>query len=148
VSPGYWNDAAATARKFPGGRLRTGDLAVADDEGFLYVVDRLEHFIKSWGYRISAQEVEACVLEMTDLVSAAAVGVPDLEAGEAIALVATVRPGASVREEDVLAHARGRLAKHMVPRSVHLVPTIPLNASGKVDNPRLRELVTAVTSGG
>ena len=148
VSPGYWNDPVTSAAKFPGGDLRTGDLAFADEDGYLYVVDRLDDFIKSWGYRISSQEVEAAVLEMTDLVSAAAVGVPDLAAGEAIALVATVRPGAEVNEEDVLAFARARLAKHMVPESVHLVASIPLTASGKVNKPELRRLVRELTAVG
>ena len=148
VSPGYWNDPETSAAKFPGGDLRTGDLAFADEDGYLYVVDRLDDFIKSWGYRISSQEVEAGVLEMTELVAAAAIGVPDLEAGEAIALVATVRPGAEVSEEDVLAFARTRLAKHMVPESVHLVSSIPLTASGKVNKPELRRLVSDLTAVG
>jgi acyl-CoA synthetase (AMP-forming)/AMP-acid ligase II len=145
VSPGYWNDPDATARKFVEGELRTGDLAFADEDGYLYVVDRLDDFIKSWGHRISAQEVEACVLEMPGLVSAVALGIPDLEAGESIALVATVHPGATVSVDEVLAFARSRLAKHMVPRVVHLVPSIPLTASGKVDRPGLRTLVKALT---
>jgi acyl-CoA synthetase (AMP-forming)/AMP-acid ligase II len=145
VSPGYWNDPAASAAKFVGGGLRTGDLAFADEDGYLYVVDRLDDFIKSWGHRISAQEVEGCVLEMPGLVSAVALGVPDLEAGETIVLVATVQPGATVTEEQVLAFARSRLAKHMVPRVVHLVPSIPLTASGKVDRPGLRSLVKALS---
>lgn len=148
VSPGYWNDPETSARKFPDGELRTGDLAYADEDGFLYVVDRVDDFIKSWGYRISSQEIEACVLELGDLVAAAAVGVPDLEAGEAIALVATVRPGATLTEDDVLVHTRSRLAKHMVPQSVHLVDAIPLTASGKVNKPGLRELVSTLTAVG
>jgi long-chain acyl-CoA synthetase len=148
VSPGYWNDPDGSARKFAGGELHTGDLAVADEDGYLYVVDRLDDFIKSWGHRISSQDVEARVLEMPELVSAAAVGVPDVEAGESIALVATVRPGLEVGEQDVLAFARGRLAKHMWPASVHLVPSIPLTASGKVDKKALRALVSGLIAVG
>ncbi len=78
--------------KFPDGDLRTGDLAVEDPDGYLFVVDRKDDFIKSWGYRISGQEIEACALAMQDLVSAAVIGIPDLEAGRRSALVATVRP--------------------------------------------------------
>jgi acyl-CoA synthetase (AMP-forming)/AMP-acid ligase II len=148
VSPGYWDDPEATARKFPDGTLRTGDLAYADDDGFLHVVDRLDDFIKTWGFRVSSQEVAACVLELPDLLAAAAVGVPDAEAGEAVTVVATVRPGGSVTPDDVLAHTRLRLAKHMVPAAVHLVPAIPLTANGKVDRRGLRQLVADLTTVG
>ncbi len=145
VSPGYVADPEGTAAKFPGGDLRTGDLAVADEDGYLYVVDRVDDFIKSWGYRISSQEIEACALHLPDLVSAAAVGVPDLEAGEAVALVVTARPGSTVTAEEVLAFTRERLAKHMVPRWVQLVDSIPLTASGKVVKAQVREMVRRAT---
>jgi acyl-CoA synthetase (AMP-forming)/AMP-acid ligase II len=90
ISPGYLNDPEATAAKFVGGTLRTGDLATVDADGFIFVVDRKDDFIKSWGYRVSSQEVESCVLELQDVVSAAAVGVPDLEAGESIVVFAAL----------------------------------------------------------
>ena len=146
VSPGYYNDPGESAVKFPDGDLRTGDLAVEDPDGYLFVVDRKDDFIKSWGYRISSQEIEACALAMQDLVSAAVIGIPDLEAGEAVALVATVRPGSTVSADDVVAFTRSRLAKHMVPESVHFVDSIPLNASGKVNKAELRSLVGALAA--
>lgn len=146
ISPGYYNDPEGSAEKFPGGDLRTGDLAIVDDEGFIFIVDRKDDFIKTWGYRVSSQEVEARALQMTDLVSAAAIGVPDLDAGEAIALVVTVRPGSTVTAEDVAAFTRSHLAKHMVPRSVHLVDSIPLTASGKTSKSQLREMVNALSA--
>lgn len=141
ISPGYYNDAAESASKFPGGDLRTGDLAVVDADGYIFVVDRKDDFIKSWGYRVSSQDIEACALRLGDLVSAAAVGVPDDEAGEAITLVATVRPGSTVTAQDVAAFTRAHLPKHMVPTTVRLVDALPLTASGKVSKSRLREMV-------
>lgn len=140
ISPGYLEDPEATAAKFPGGRLRTGDLAVVDEDGFISIVDRLDDFIKTWGYRVSSQEIEGAALRMHDLVSAAAVGVPDPEAGEAIELFVTVRPGAPLAGQDVLAFLRGGLARHMVPRHVHVLDSIPLNANGKVVKGSLRAL--------
>lgn len=140
VSPGYYGDPENTALKFVDGALRTGDLATVDEDGYIYVVDRKDDFIKSWGYRVSSQEVESCALEMPDLVSAAAVGVPDLEAGEAIRLFVTVRPGATVEGSAVQDHCRARLAKHMVPAAVEIIKALPLNANGKVVKAELRRM--------
>jgi long-chain acyl-CoA synthetase len=140
ISPGYRGDPEGSADKFTPLGLRTGDLAVVDDEGFVYVVDRKDDFIKSWGHRVSSQEVEACALRLPDLVSAAAVGVPDEAAGEAIALFATRRSGAALTEGEVLAFCRQHLPRHMTPRSVVLLDALPLTATGKVAKARLRAL--------
>lgn len=143
VSPGYVGDPEATVAKFPEGELRTGDLATVDGDGFIYIVDRKDDFIKTWGYRVSSQEVEACALEMGSIIAAAAIGVPDSEAGEAVTLFATVRPGAVVSERDVLEFSRKRLAKHMVPKAVHLIDEMPLNANGKTAKNILRQWAVA-----
>ena len=142
VSPGYLGDPEGTAAKFRGGALQTGDLATVDHEGFIYIVDRKDDFIKSWGYRISSQEIEACALQIPDLVSAAAVGVPSDEAGESITLFVTVRPDATVTVEDIHEVLRAQLAKHMIPESVHVVDALPLNSSGKLVKSELRSWAT------
>jgi acyl-CoA synthetase (AMP-forming)/AMP-acid ligase II len=143
ISPGYHGDPEGSAAKFTPHGLRTGDLAVVDDEGYIFIVDRRDDFIKSWGHRISSQEVEAAALRMGQLVSAAAIGVPDDEAGEAVTLFVSVRPGAEVAPGEVLAVCRQHLPKHMVPRSVHVVDALPLNANGKLAKRELREMATA-----
>lgn len=140
ISPGYYGDIAGSAEKFSSHGLRTGDLAVVDDDGYIFVVDRRDDFIKSWGYRVSSQEVEAAALRLPQLVSAAAIGVPDAEAGEAVALFVTVAPGSDVGCDDVLMTCRKHLAKHMVPRSVRILDAIPLNGSGKIAKNELRKL--------
>jgi acyl-CoA synthetase (AMP-forming)/AMP-acid ligase II len=140
VSPGYWGDPEATAARFADGELRTGDLGTVDEDGYVYVVDRKEDFIKCWGYRVSSQEVEAAALRLDGLVSAAAVGVEDLEAGEAIHLFVTVRPGTDLSADDVLAATRAALPKHMVPHVVHVLDALPLNANGKISKPELRRI--------
>lgn len=140
ISPGYLGDAEATRGKFAGGRLRTGDLAVVDSDGFIFIVDRLADFIKSWGNRVSSQEVEGAALRLTDLVSAAAVGVPDPDAGEAIVLFVVRRPGSTVSEDAIAAHLRATLAKHMVPQTIRLIDALPLNENGKVAKGRLRSM--------
>jgi acyl-CoA synthetase (AMP-forming)/AMP-acid ligase II len=143
ISPGYYTDPAGSTAKFTPYGLRTGDLAVVDDEGDIFIVDRRDDFIKSWGHRISSQEVEAAALRMEQLVSAAVIGVPDDEAGEAVALFATVRPGAKVTPDEVLAVCRQHLPKYMMPRSVLILDALPVTANGKIAKPQLREMAAA-----
>ncbi|GGU07151.1 class I adenylate-forming enzyme family protein [Nocardioides albus] len=132
ISPGYLDDPEATTRKMPGGMLRTGDLAKVDDDGFIYVVDRIEDFIKSWEHRIDGQEIEDVVLGLPDVVAVAAVGLPDEVAGERVELMVVRQRGSGLRAADVIAHCRVRLSKHMVPEVVRFVGALPLNANGKV----------------
>jgi long-chain acyl-CoA synthetase len=141
ISPGYFRDPEATAEKFVEGALRTGDLATLDEEGYISIVDRKDDFIKSWGYRVSSQEVESCVLQLPDIVSAAAVGVPDLASGEAIHVFVTVRPGAEITPDGIKVHCRSQLAKHMVPEVVSILANMPMNSNGKIVKSELRRMV-------
>jgi acyl-CoA synthetase (AMP-forming)/AMP-acid ligase II len=143
ISPGYYQDPEGSAAKFTRYGLRTGDLAVMDEDGDIFIVDRRDDFIKSWGHRVSSQEVEAAALRLEQLVSAAVIGVPDDEAGEAVMLFVTVRPGAKVTPDEVLGVCRQHLPKHMVPRSVLVLDALPLNANGKIAKPQLREMAAA-----
>jgi long-chain acyl-CoA synthetase len=146
ISPGYYGDPDGTSDKFTPHGLRTGDVAVVDDDGYIFIVDRRDDFIKSWGYRVSSQEVEAAALRMPQLVSAAAIGVPDEVAGEAITLFVTVAPGSEITTEAVAVACRQSLPKHMVPKSVVVIDGMPLNASGKIAKTRLRDLAAAHAS--
>src|SRR5262249_59052794 len=92
ICPGYYQDPEGSAAKFTPRGLRTGDLAVVDDDGDIFIVDRRDDFIKSWGHRVSSQEVEAAALRMEQLVSAAVIGVPDHEAGGGAALRSATPP--------------------------------------------------------
>jgi acyl-coenzyme A synthetase/AMP-(fatty) acid ligase len=116
---------------------------MVDEDGYVFIVDRRDDFIKSWGYRVSSQEVEAAALRMPQLVSAAAIGVPDDVAGEAITLFVTVAPGSEVTTDAVAAACRASLPRHMVPKSVVVIDGMPLNASGKIAKTRLRDLAAA-----
>jgi acyl-CoA synthetase (AMP-forming)/AMP-acid ligase II len=138
ISPGYLDDPEATAQKFPGGQLRTGDLATVDADGFIFIASRECDFIKSRGYRISSLQVEDCVLELTEVVSAAAVGVPDAQLGEAIRVFVTLRPESALHPQDVVRHCGQRLARYMVPQEVVICERLPLNANGKINKAELR----------
>lgn len=146
ISPGYYGDPEGTSDKFTPHGLRTGDVAVVDEDGYVFIVDRRDDFIKSWGYRVSSQEVEAAALRMPQLVSAAAIGVPDDVAGEAIVLFVTVAPDSAITTDAVAATCRRSLPKHMVPKQVVVLDGMPLNASGKIAKTRLRDLAAARAS--
>jgi long-chain acyl-CoA synthetase len=148
ISPGYFGDPAESASKFTPHGLRTGDLATVDEDGDIFIVDRRDDFIKCWGHRVSSQEVETCAMRIDRLISAAAVGVPDVAAGEVITLAVVPRPGTVVTPEEVLTVCRERLAKHMVPSTVLVLDALPLNANGKVAKARLVDLVTSAGHGG
>jgi acyl-CoA synthetase (AMP-forming)/AMP-acid ligase II len=138
ISPGYLDDPEATAAKFPGGRLRTGDLATVDADGFLFIHSRETDFIKTSGYRVGAQQIEDCVLELPQVVSAAAIGVEDPVLGEAIRVYVTVRDEASFDPKTVMTHCGHRLARYMIPRDVVVLARMPVNTNGKIDKGELR----------
>ena len=144
ISPGYFNDPEATAQKFVGGALHTGDLAVVDKDGYIFVVDRKADFIKSCGFRVSSQQIEACIIELPEVVAAAVIGEPDLVRGEAILAFVVIKDGSTLNAEQVITHCARRLASHMVPRDVVFIDKLPLNANGKVVKTELRKRIGAV----
>ncbi len=139
ITMGYLNDPEATAAKFAGGADHTGDLATVDEDGYIYVVDRKDDFIKSYGYRISSQQVEACVLELEEVASAAVIGEPDPVRGEAIVACVSLRAGSLLTEEDILTHCRHKLPRHMVPKTIRILEALPLGPQGKVLKSELRK---------
>ncbi|HTP11836.1 MAG TPA: AMP-binding protein [Anaerolineae bacterium] len=142
ISPGYLDDPEASAQKFIAGVLHTGDLATIDEDGFIYVVDRKADFIKSYGYRVSSQEVEGCIVEVADVVAAAVIGEPDLVRGEAIKAFVVLRNGSQVKAEEIISHCAARLASYMVPKDVVFIDQLPINAHGKIVKTELRKLAT------
>jgi len=133
VFAGYWDDPEATARVLVDGWLRTGDVAVAADDGSLSLVDRMKDLIIVSGFNVYPAEVEDVLAEHPDVADVAVIGVPDARTGEAVAAFVVPRDGrpapslASVRD-----HAARRLARYKVPSRVHPVDELPRNQSGKV----------------
>jgi long-chain acyl-CoA synthetase len=141
ISPGYLDEPAVNAQKFVDGVLHTGDLATVDDDGFIFVVDRKADFIKSYGYRVSSQQVEGCIVEMPQVVAAAVIGEPDLVRGEAIVACVVLRAGATLTPRDIVTHCTERLPNYMVPRDATIIERLPVNAHGKVVKNELRKLI-------
>lgn len=141
ISPGYLGEPERSAQKMPNGELRTGDLATIDNDGFLYIVDRVEDFIKTSGFRVASQDVEAAAMEMADLMAVAAVGVPDDVLGERIEVLAVPRPDAVVTPDEVVRHCRALLPRHAAPSAVQFCEELPLNANGKVVKRVVRQML-------
>jgi long-chain acyl-CoA synthetase len=140
ISPGYLAEPEANAQKFVDGVLHSGDLATLDEDGFIYVVDRKADFIKSYGYRVSSQEVEGCIVELPEVVAAAVIGEPDLVRGEAIKAFVVLRTGSQLAAEHIIGHCAARLASYMVPKDVVFIDQLPINAHGKIIKTELRKI--------
>jgi fatty-acyl-CoA synthase len=144
VSPGYWRQPAATQAAFAGdGWLRTGDLAQVDDEGYLYIVDRLKDMIISGGENVYPAEVEQALYTHPAVAECAVIGVPDARWGEAGRAIVVRRDGQQVTEAELIAHLDGRLARYKIPKSFVFADALSHTASGKLVKPDLRRLYGA-----
>ena len=139
VFPGYWHDADATARAVTGdGWLRTGDVAVSDDDGELSLVDRAKDLVIVSGFNVYPAEVEEVLLEHPDVAEAAVVGEPDPRTGEAIVAFVVPEPGARPDPAALLAHCARSLARYKCPTRVEIVDALPRSFAGKVLRRELR----------
>ncbi|MEQ6901641.1 AMP-binding protein [Nocardioides sp. YIM 152588] len=139
VFAGYLHDPALTRAAFDGDWLRTGDLAERDADGCYRIVDRLKHIYISGGENVAPAEVEQVLVSSPLVADAAVVAVPDDRWGEVgVAFVEPVA-GVGLTGEEVLAHARERLASFKLPREVHVVDALPRTDIGKVARQRLLE---------
>jgi fatty-acyl-CoA synthase len=134
---GYWDKPEETEEAFAGGWFHSGDLVRQDEEGFLYVVDRIKDVINTGGVLVASREVEEALYEHPAVQEVAVIGLPHERWIEAIAAVVVTH--SEVSEEELVAFAREKLAAHKVPKSVHLVDELPKNPSGKLLKRELRE---------
>jgi fatty-acyl-CoA synthase len=139
VFTGYWRDPDATRAAFAGGWFHTGDIGVRDDDGYLYIVDRLKDMIVSGGENIASSEVERVLYEHEAVIEAAVVGRPDERWGEVPVAYVVVRADVTTTAEELVDHCRGQLAKFKVPKDVVFIDELPRNPSGKVLKRELRE---------
>jgi acyl-CoA synthetase (AMP-forming)/AMP-acid ligase II len=139
VFKGYWRDPDATRAAFAGGWFHTGDIGLKDDDGYLYIVDRLKDMIVSGGENIASSEVERVLYEHGSVLEAAVVGRPDDHWGEVPVAYVVLRAPAATTPEELLEHCRGQLAKFKVPKDVVLIDALPRNPSGKVLKRELRD---------
>ena len=139
VFKGYWRDPDATATAFTGGWFHTGDIGVRDDDGYLFIVDRLKDMILSGGENIAGSEVERVLYEHRAVLEAAVVGRPDERWGEVPVAFVALRPATNATADELIEHCRGQLARFKVPKDVVFVDALPRNPSGKVLKRELRD---------
>lgn len=132
VQLGYWRSPEATEESMAGGWFHTGDLARADAEGFVSIVDRKKDMIISGGENIYSREVESVIISHPDVANVAVVGAPDERWGETVCAVVVPRPGSTIDADDIIDHCRASLAGYKRPRRVAIVSELPTNSSGKV----------------
>ncbi len=138
VFKGYWRDPDATRAAFAGGWFHTGDIGLKDDDGYLYIVDRLKDMIVSGGENIASSEVERVLYEHESVVEVAVVGRPDDRWGEVPVAYVVLSSAATTTPEELIEHCRQQLARFKVPKEVMLVDALPRNPSGKVLKRELR----------
>ncbi len=135
---GYWRSPETTAEAIRGGWLHTGDLGYQDDEGYLFIVDRKKDLIIRGGFNVYPRDVEDALLEHPALEAAGVVGRPDERFGEEVVAFVSLRPGAEVAADELVAWAKTRIGGYKYPREVHLIDTVPLTSVGKIDRKALR----------
>ena len=143
VFKGYWKNPEATAEAFAGGWFHTGDIGVRDEDGYLFIVDRIKDMIVSGGENIAGSEVERVLYEHPAVLEVAVVARPDERWGEVPVAYVALRADAgadaeAVTEEELIEHCRTQLAKFKVPKAVTFIDALPRNPSGKVLKRELR----------
>jgi long-chain acyl-CoA synthetase len=138
VVAGYWNKPDESAAALSGGSLHTGDVGYMDERGWFYIVDRKKDQINAGGYKVWPREVEDVLYEHEAVREAAVVGVPDPYRGETVKAFVSLRPGASLTEEELIAFAKERMAAYKYPRQIEFLDEIPKTVTGKLLRRELR----------
>jgi long-chain acyl-CoA synthetase len=146
VFAGYWNCPRETAAVLlPGGWLRTGDIAVADADGFVSIVDRIKELIITGGFNVYPSEIEDVLRELPEIEDLAVVGVPaGGDSGEEVVVAVVLVAGATIDSDQVRAYARERLTGYKVPRRVVVMEDLPRSQIGKILRRHVRDRIQAM----
>ncbi|WP_420751331.1 long-chain-fatty-acid--CoA ligase [Rhodococcus sp. O3] len=139
VTPGYWENPEATASAFDEeGWFHSGDIGYFDDEGYLFIVDRLKDMVISGGENVYPAEVERVLANMPGVADVAVVGVPDEKWGEIVVAVVSLDDDVEITLEDVREFAALQLARYKLPQRLRIIDRVPRNASGKLEKVAIR----------
>lgn len=139
VMLGYWNRPEENAKALIGdGWFRTGDAGMVDEEGYLYIQDRIKDMIITGGENVYPAQVESAVYGHPDIADIAVIGIPDEKWGEAVKAVVVAKPGSGLTEAAVIAYAKSQIAGFKCPKSVDFIDALPRNPSGKILRRELR----------
>lgn len=139
ITPGYWNKPEETARAMRNGWLRTGDGGYMDEQGYVFIVDRIKDMIVSGGENVYSAEIENVIARHPAVALCAVIGVPHDHWGEAVHAVVVLKPGAQLDEEALREHCREFVAGYKCPKSVEFRTALPLSGAGKILKKDLRE---------
>ncbi|MCW2852241.1 MAG: acyl-CoA synthetase [Nocardioides sp.] len=138
VTPGYWNNVEASVAAFNGDWLRTGDAGYLDDEGFLFITDRIQDMIITGGENVYPAEIEEVLFEHPAVAEVAVIGRQDERWGERVCAVVRLEPGHGVTLEELRDFAGSRVGRYKLPTEVIVIDELPRNAAGKVLKTELR----------
>ena len=135
---GYWNLPEATESSLVDGWMHTGDAAYMDEDGYVFIQDRMKDMIISGGENVYPAQVESAIYGHPAIAEVAVIGVPDDTWGEAVKACVVPKPGQEIDEASIIAWTKERLAGFKVPKSIDVIETMPRNASGKILRKDLR----------
>jgi long-chain acyl-CoA synthetase len=140
VMKGYFEQPAETASTLRNGWMHSGDVGVFDEEGYLYIVDRIKDIIITGGENVFPKEVEDLLHQHKAVNECGVVGLPDREYGEAVTAFVTVKPGMTVEEKELIAFCKERMARYKAPKRINFVSDLPKTPQGKILRRELRKL--------
>ena len=141
VTPGYWRRDDANASSFTeDGWFYTGDIVTVDQEGYVYIEDRIKDMYISGGENVYPAEVENILYTLDEIAEVAVIGVPDEQWGEAGCAVVALKEGATLELKHIREHCESKLARYKIPTQVEFIDALPRNATGKVLKFKLREI--------
>ena len=138
VMKGYWNNPEATADAFEGEFFRTGDVAVMDDEGFFFIVDRIKDLIICSGYNVYPRVIEEALYDHPDVEETTVIGIKDDYRGEAPKAFVKLRSGSSMTADDLFAHLEPKISKIEMPAEIELRSELPKTMIGKLSKKELK----------
>ena len=138
VMQGYWNKPEETAKVLVDGWLKTGDMGRIDEDGYIYVVDRLKELIISGGYNIYPRHVEEAIYQHASVAECAVIGIKDDYFGQVPKAFVALKPDLTCSKEQLLDHLKPKLAKFAMPKEIEFLETLPKTLIGKVDKKKLR----------
>ncbi|HEY3363828.1 MAG TPA: long-chain fatty acid--CoA ligase [Symbiobacteriaceae bacterium] len=132
VMKGYWNRPQETTDTFVDGWLRTGDIGKQDEDGYLYLVDRMKDMVLSGGFNVYPREIDEVLYQHPAVLEACSVGIPDQYRGESVKSFVVLKPEGQATDQELLAFCKERLAAYKRPLMVEFLPELPKSAVGKV----------------
>ncbi len=139
VMKGYYKRPEATAEAMRGGWFHTGDLGKIDEDGYIFIVDRLKDMVIRGGYNVYPREVEEVLMTHPAVSLAAVIGIPDEKSGEEVKAFVVLKESASAEPEEIINWCREQMAAYKYPRVVEIRDTLPMTATGKILKSQLKE---------